>query len=68
MSAVPNVFGFGGYAVGDFALKIMVNGAAAANPPNHINTQPFASIKINLGFRVLVFADAYGGWLPTIKP
>ena len=67
MSAVPKSVGFGSYAVGYFALKIMVNCAAATNTPNHINAQLFASIKVNFGFRILVFADAYGGWLPTIK-
>ena len=62
------ICGFGDYAVGDFTLEIMVNCAAAADTPNHIHAQLFAGVKVNLGFWVLVFANAHGGRLPTVKP
>ena len=54
--------------IGNFALKIMVDSAAAANPSNHINALLLASVKVNLGFWRLVSANAYRRRMPTIKP
>ena len=68
MSLGAEICGFGDYAVSYFALKIMVDSAAATDAPNHINAQLFACVKVNFILRVLVFADAHGGRLPTIKP
>jgi hypothetical protein len=63
-----HVYGFGDYAVGDFALEIMVDGAAAADAPHNINAQMFASIQVNLVFGILVFTHAHGGRPPPIEP
>jgi hypothetical protein len=56
-----------GDAVGDFALKVMVDGSAAAASPHNIYAQLLAGFKVNPVLSLLVSADAYRAGAPPVE-